>query len=128
MRNKIKQNLYLDNVFIHMTVWLIVFGLPLFLTDRGQGVNWSHFWRQASVMLGFMIVFYVNYLYLIDKYLYKQKTAAFIFINLLLIIVIGSLMYMLKIILFRSILRVVQEDIVGDIKHNIYLLHVMFFH
>lgn len=93
MRNKIKQNLYLDNVFIHMTVWLIVFGLPLFLTDRGQGVNWSHFWRQASVMLGFMIVFYVNYLYLIDKYLYKQKTAAFIFINLLLIIVIGSLMY-----------------------------------
>lgn len=93
MRNKIKQNFYLDNAFIHMTVWLIVFGLPLFLTDRGQGINWSHFWRQASVMLGFMIIFYINYLYLIDKYLYKHKTAAFIFINLLLIVAIGSLMY-----------------------------------
>ena len=93
MINKIKRNFYLDNVFIHMTVWLIVFGLPLFLTDRGQGVNWSHFWRQASVMTAFMVVFYVNYLYLIDKFLYKQKTTTYIFINLLLIIVVGSLMY-----------------------------------
>lgn len=93
MINKIKRNFYLDNVFIHMTVWLIVFGLPLFLTDRGQGVNWSQFWRQASVMTAFMVVFYVNYLYLIDKFLYKQKTATYIFINLLLIIVVGSLMY-----------------------------------
>jgi LytS/YehU family sensor histidine kinase len=76
-----------------MTVWLIVFGLPLFLIDRGQGINWSHFWRQASVMVGFMIVFYINYIYLIDRFLYRQKTTEFILINLLLIIVIGTLMY-----------------------------------
>lgn len=93
MKNKIKSNFYLDNVFIHMTVWLIVFGLPLFLIDRGQGINWSHFWRQASVMVGFMIVFYINYIYLIDRFLYRQKTTEFILINLLLIIVIGTLMY-----------------------------------
>ncbi len=93
MRDKIKSNFYLDNVFIHMTVWLIVFGLPLFLIDRGQGINWSHFWRQASVMVGFMIVFYINYIYLIDRFLYRQKTAEFILINLLLIIVVGALMY-----------------------------------
>ena len=93
MKNKIKSNFYLDNVVIHMTVWLIVFGLPLFLIDRGQGINWSHFWRQASVMVGFMIVFYINYIYLIDRFLYRQKTTEFILINLLLIIVIGTLMY-----------------------------------
>ena len=93
MKNKIKSNFYLDNVFIHMTVWLIVFGLPLFLIDRGQGINWSHFWRQASVMVGFMIVFYINYIYLIGRFLYRQKTTEFILINLLLIIVIGTLMY-----------------------------------
>lgn len=93
MKNKIKSNFYLDNVVIHMTLWLIVFGLPLFLIDRGQGINWSHFWRQASVMVGFMIVFYINYIYLIDRFLYRQKTTEFILINLLLIIVIGTLMY-----------------------------------
>jgi LytS/YehU family sensor histidine kinase len=76
-----------------MTVWLIVFGLPLFLIDRGQGINWSHFWRQASVTIGFMVIFYINFIYLIDHFLYKQKTTEYIFINLLLIIVIGTLMY-----------------------------------
>ena len=93
MRNKIKPHFHLDNVFIHITVWLIVFGFPLLLTDRGQGVNLSHFWRQALVMIAFMVVFYINYLFLIDKFLYKQKTTKYILINLLLIIVIGALMY-----------------------------------
>ena len=93
MRNKLKPNLHIDNVFIHITVWLIVFGLPLFLTDRGQGINLSNFWRQASVMIAFMIVFYINYLFLIERFLYKQKITEYILINLLLIIVVGSLMY-----------------------------------
>jgi len=44
-------------------------------------------------MLAFMIVFYINYLYLIDRLLYKQKTKEFIIINLLLIIGMASLMY-----------------------------------
>ena len=89
-----KSNYYLDNVFIHLAVWIIVFGLPLFLTERGQGVSWSHFWRSASVMLAFLIVFYINYLYLIDRFLYKQKTKEFIIINLLLIILMASIMYL----------------------------------
>ena len=93
MKQKTKFNYYFDNVFIHLSVWIIIFGLPLFLTDRGQGVSWSYFWRQTSVMLSFMIVFYVNYLYLINQFLYKQKAKTFIFINLLLIIAMASLMY-----------------------------------
>lgn len=93
MKSKTKFNYYFDNVFIHLSVWIIIFGLPLFLTDRGQGISWSHFSRSASVMLAFMIVFYINYLYLIDRLLYKQKTKEFIIINLLLIIGMASLMY-----------------------------------
>ena len=93
MKSKKKFNYYFDNAFIHLSVWLIIFGLPLFLTDRGQGISWSYFWRQTSVMLSFMIVFYVNYLYLINQFLYKQKAKTFIFINLLLIIAMASLMY-----------------------------------
>ncbi|HTN68042.1 MAG TPA: sensor histidine kinase [Dysgonamonadaceae bacterium] len=93
MKSKTKFNYYSDNVFIHLSVWLIIFGLPLFLSDRGQGISWSYFWRQTSVMLSFMIVFYVNYLYLINQFMYKQKAKTFIFINLLLIVVMASLMY-----------------------------------
>ena len=93
MKIKTKSNFYFDNVFIHLTVWIVIFGLPLFLTDRGQGISWSQFWRSASVMIAFMIVFYINYLYLIDRFLYKQKTKEFIIINLLLLIVVATLMY-----------------------------------
>ena len=93
MINNKKSNFYLDNVFIHLSVWLIVFGLPLFLTDRGQSISWSNFWRSTSVMLSFAIVFYTNYLFLINRYLYKQKTKEFIIINLLLILVMAILMY-----------------------------------
>ncbi len=93
MKSKTKFNYYFDNVFIHLLVWLIIFGLPIFLADRGQGISWSYFWRQSSVMLSFMIVFYVNYLFLIQRYLYNQKTQKFILINLLLIIAMASLMY-----------------------------------
>ena len=93
MKSKTKFNYYFDNVFIHLSVWIIIFGLPLFLTDRGQGISWSHFWRSASVMLAFMIVFYINYLYLINRFLYKQKTKEFIIINLILIVAMASLMY-----------------------------------
>lgn len=89
-----KTNYYLDNVFIHIIVWFIVFGLPLFLTDRGQSINWSHFWRSTSVMFAYMIVFYINYLYLIKRFLYKQKTKEFIIINILLIIAMAILMYL----------------------------------
>lgn len=89
-----KKNYYLDNIFIHFTVWIIVFGLPLFLTDRGQGISWSHFWRSTSVMIAFIIVFYINYLYLIDRFLYRQKTKEFIIINILLIAAMGTLMYL----------------------------------
>lgn len=93
MESKKKLNHYLDNVFIHLTVWIVIFGLPLFLTDRGHGISWSHFWRSTSVMLSFMIIFYINYLFLIDRFLFKQKTKEFIFINLLLVFLMANFMY-----------------------------------
>ena len=93
MRGKTKFNIYFDNIYIHLSVWLIIFGLPFFLADRGQGINWLHFTRSASIMLAFMLVFYINYIYLIDRFLYKQKTKEFIIINFLLILVVASLMY-----------------------------------
>lgn len=89
-RTKLKS---FDNIFIHLAVWIIIFGLPFFFSDRGQGISWSYFWRQTSVMLSFMIVFYINYLYLIDRFLYKQKTKEFILINLVIILTMATVMH-----------------------------------
>lgn len=91
LNHKDKYNI--DNAFIHISAWIIVFGLPFFLTDRGQGISWSHFWRSTSVMLSFMTVFYLNYLLLIDKLLYKQKIKSFVIVNIILIIAVSLIMY-----------------------------------
>lgn len=82
-----------DNIFIHILVWVIVFGLPLFFFDRRNVFSWSNFWRSTAALLCFMTVFYVNYLYLIDKFLFRRKTKEFIIINLLLIIGLAFLMH-----------------------------------
>ncbi|HXL00361.1 MAG: sensor histidine kinase [Dysgonamonadaceae bacterium] len=82
-----------DTVFIHILVWIIVFGLPLFFFDRRNVFSWSNFWRSTSALLCFMAVFYINYLYLIDKFLFRRKTKEFIIINLLLITALAFLMH-----------------------------------
>lgn len=92
-KNKTIKKRSLDNVFIHVLVWIIVFGFPLFFFDRRNEFSWSFFWNTASTMLYFMIIFYVNYLFLIDKLLFQRKTKEFIFINLILIIVLAALMH-----------------------------------
>jgi len=44
-------------------------------------------------MLGFMMVFYLNYFFLIDKFLYKGKTREFIIYNFLLIVAVAFMMH-----------------------------------
>lgn len=49
--------------------------------------------RSIPEMLGFMLVFYLNYFLLIDKLLYKGRTKEFFLYNLLLIVVTAFLMH-----------------------------------
>ena len=82
-----------DNLFIHVFVWVIVLALPLLFTDRGSNISWPYFWRSTMTTLYFMLIFYINYCYLIDKFLFTHKIKEFIFINLLLIIGLAVLMH-----------------------------------
>lgn len=82
-----------DNLFIHVFVWVIVLALPLLFTDRGSNVSWPYFWRSTMTTLYFMLIFYINYCYLIDKFLFNHKIKEFILINLLLIFGLAILMH-----------------------------------
>ncbi|MDR2816578.1 MAG: histidine kinase [Proteiniphilum sp.] len=82
-----------NNVFVHILLWGVIFILPYFFVDSERIFNWWSFMWSLPEMLGFMLVFYVNYSLLIDKVLYKGKTKEFIFYNLLLIIATAFLMH-----------------------------------
>ncbi len=60
-------------LFIHILLWGVFFVLPNFFIDRDVLFRWDRFVRSLPTMLGFMVVFYINYFYLIDKFLFKGK-------------------------------------------------------
>lgn len=65
-------------MIVHLLLWGVIFILPYFFMDSERIFSWRPFLRSVPEMLGFMIVFYLNYLLLIDRLLYKGKTRMFI--------------------------------------------------
>lgn len=90
---KSKQRGTWNNVFVHILLWGVIFILPYFFTDTERFFNWRSFIWSLPEMLGFMLVFYLNYFLLINKFLYKGKTKSFILYNLLLIVGVAFLMH-----------------------------------
>jgi Putative regulator of cell autolysis len=90
---KQKQRSTVNNVFVHLLLWGVIFILPYFFTDSAQIFNWRSFIRSIPELLGFMLVFYLNYCVLIDQFLHKGRTKEFILYNLLLIIAVAFLMH-----------------------------------
>ena len=75
---------------LHIAIWVVLFGMPFFSPRPGHplhgGVDYSRF---AVPLVSFFIVFYVNYFFLIKKYLYEKKLTGFILWNILLVALAG---------------------------------------
>lgn len=83
------------NVFIHVLVWCIVFVLPVFLVERDKVFQWSEFLiRSLPVIISFLIVFYANYFYFVDKLLLKKKITEFVLVNIAMISAIALLLHL----------------------------------
>lgn len=71
---------------IHIAAWGILFGLPFFFTGReAQEVTVTSYMRSVIVPLSFMLVFYVNFFLLVNRYLFSRHGWKFFVSNLLLI-------------------------------------------
>lgn len=71
---------------IHTVAWGILFCLPFFFTGReSQTITVESYIRSIIIPLSFMIVFYVNYFLLIDRFLFSRHSWKFVLSNLLLI-------------------------------------------
>ena len=80
--NKYKQ------VLLHIGSIIILFGLPVLFNDFYQYGRWFDIMRDWLPLISFTIVFYINYLFLIDKYFFNKKNIQFITINILIFAVI----------------------------------------
>lgn len=71
---------------IHCAAWGVLFGLPFFFTGReAQPVTLESYLRFVIIPFSFMIVYYVNSLMLIEKFLFTKKAWRFAASNVVLI-------------------------------------------
>ena len=96
---------------LHIAIWVVLFGMPFFSPRPGHplhgGVDYSRF---AVPLVSFFIVFYVNYFFLIKKYLYEKKLTGFILWNILLVALAGLAVHLF----FRNGFLPVQDSFRPD--------------
>ena len=84
-------------VFIHILAWAIVFLFPLLFIERFESMRRVHEFSLIKFYIqpiSIAVIFYINYLWLIDKVLFRKKTVQFILYNLLLIVVANVVIYL----------------------------------
>lgn len=73
---------------IHILVWSCVFCFPLLFTGRSsEPMTLDRYLGYVGVPITFVIVFYLNYFVLIDRFLFRKKMVQFVLINLVLLVV-----------------------------------------
>lgn len=86
-----------NTFFIHLIAWAIVFIFPHLFLERVESMGRI---RNFSLMKFYIqpiciaTIFYINYLWLIDKFLFRKKTIQFLIYNLLLIVIANIAIYM----------------------------------
>jgi hypothetical protein len=80
----------------HLLVWLVLFSLP-YLMASGESFNIQRLLKHSTIpLLYYALIFYVNYLVLIDKFLFTPRKIPFYVVNILLISGMAVLSYEIK--------------------------------
>lgn len=71
---------------IHFAAWGVLFCMPLFFTGRStESITFLTYLRYIIVPLSFLFLFYINYFYLVKRFIFRKEFFRFLLINLLLI-------------------------------------------
>lgn len=94
MKNFSNSKIRSVEVLIHAIAWGLVFAFPFLLFSRdGLSDKWMyHAWRMFVMQLSFVLVFYINYLFIIPRFLFKGKYGEYILVNIF--IIVSMLLFM----------------------------------
>lgn len=92
-----KNNLVLKGL-VHLFVWVLLFSFPFFLSQSPSStIDYMRLLKYTWLPLCFYaILFYVNYLYLIKRFLFPKSYLPFIFVNLILILLFTWIHFEIK--------------------------------
>lgn len=80
-------------VIIHLLAWCVLLGFPFIFMLESHNPKLDMYVGYIVYTMAFFFIFYVNYLYLIDKLLFDRNTLKFIAINIVLIGVCAFLLH-----------------------------------
>lgn len=79
---------------IHIVSWLLVFGFPLVFLDRRSDFNWMQFLRHSSVPACYFFIFYLNYLRLVPRFLFRNEMRKYVLVNVLIIVGLSVMLHL----------------------------------
>ena len=79
--------------FPHIIIWAIILIVPVYLISREGTFDYKPYYFYLVQIGIYMVLFYINYLFLIDKLLFNRKFITYIAINIGLIIALIFLRY-----------------------------------
>lgn len=75
-------------ILTHLAAWGVLLALPFFFTGREtETVTLQSYMRFIIVPVSFMFVFYINYFFLVDRYLSSRHPGRFFLSNVIVIII-----------------------------------------
>lgn len=74
-----------SEIAIHVVVWLILVSVPLLLQFGDEKIHFRFMKNVWLMLLDIAIVFYVNYLFAIDKLFYSKRVFFFVLFNIALV-------------------------------------------
>lgn len=95
MNSIIFSNIFKKKVLVslHVIAWLLIFIIPIFFFGRDDDNLSIHYLKYIITPISFIIVFYVNFCYFIEKYLFVHRLKKYIINNLLLIVLLCGINY-----------------------------------
>ena len=95
MREKIL-NIRIIEIVVFAIIWVAVFTVPFFNQRIDNTVNWSKVIGEWITMLSFLILFLLNTLFLVPKFLFQKKYSSYIILTFLTIILVVGLTVTLR--------------------------------
>lgn len=81
-------------ISIHVVAWLLIFVIPIFFFGRSDDTQWVlYWWKNISTPISFLLIFYINYCLLIDRFLFANRMKSYITHNLAIIALLCAMNY-----------------------------------
>ncbi len=78
-----KRQIKIIKILGHTVPWIILLIMPLIVFGREEGdAPWGQYIKQLITPVSFIVIFYLNFLYFVEKYIFKNNIKKFFLANL----------------------------------------------